>query len=272
MFTAMFIIFLFLLSSASAQADVFRWEDNNGNTHFSDQTHSGAKKLYYNSGYTYHSIKKVYDGDTILLSNGSKVRFLGINTPEVEGRNKSAQAGGEEAKQWLKNGLKNKKVRLEIDIEKHDKYSRLLAHVFTEDNQHINFELVKRGLATVNIHPPNLKYTADLLKAEQQAEKNQLGIWKKKEYKTIRTDELNRSNYKGWHRVIGNLKNIRRTKKYSHLKLSESFSLKINNQSLDLFPELDRYQNKSIEVRGWINKRKKQYSMYIRHPSQIKFN
>ncbi|MCK5831175.1 MAG: thermonuclease family protein [Methylococcales bacterium] len=264
-----FLLLILILTPLSVQAEVFQWTDNNGNKHYSDTPHQGATKLHFNTGYSYYQVKKVYDGDTILLSNGNKIRFLGMNTPEVENRHKSAQAGGEEAKLWLQKALKNKKVRLEKDIEKHDKYNRLLAHLFTKDKQHINLELIKRGLATVNIHPPNLKYSNDLIKAQQHAEQNKLGVWQRKEYIPKQTSKLNRSNYKGWQRIKGEVTIIRYTRKYIYLKFSESFSLKISQQTIDLFPDLNSYIGKQIEARGWINKQKKKYIMFIRHPSQI---
>ncbi len=265
----MLLLLLLLFAPLSAQADIFQWKDSKGNTHYSDQPHQGAKALQINPGYGFVQVKKVYDGDTILLSNGNKVRLLGINTPEVEGRYKLAEAGGEAAKKWLKNTLLNQKVRLEKDVEKHDKYSRLLAHIFTANKQHINLELVKNGLASVNIHPPNLKYSDELLQAQQQAEIAHLGIWNQREYAPKQFNEINRSNYKGWHRIKGRVKAITQTRKYIRLALSDSFSLKISKQSLDLFSDLDSYLDTQIEVRGWINKQKKRYTMFIRHPSQI---
>lgn len=266
----MILLLLLLTISFSSQADVFQWKDSNGNTHFSDQAHKGSKKLHIEKSHSFIKVKKVYDGDTILLSNGNKIRFLGINTPEVEGRNKSAESGGEEAKRWLKKELLNKKVRIERDVERHDKYSRVLAHVFTEDKVHLNLELVKQGLASVNIHPPNLKYTDELIIAQQQAEQEQLGIWRYPENTPKQPSDLNRSNYKGWQRIKANIKNIMETRKYIKLVVSDFFSIKIHKQSLHLFPDLEEYIEKTIEVRGWINKRKKQYVMFIRHPSQIK--
>lgn len=266
----MLLFLLLLFSSFSVQADIFQWLDSKGNTHFSDQPHQGAKALHINPRYSFIQVKKVYDGDTILLTNGNKIRLLGINTPEVEGRYKSrSEAGGEAAKQWLKETLLKKKVRVEIDVEKHDKYSRILAHVFTADKQHINLELVKHGFASVNIHPPNLKYAADLLTAQKQAEQEQLGIWSHQEYAPRHFSEINRSNYKGWHRIKGKIQAISQTRKYIKLTLSESFSLKINKKSLDLFSDLNDFIDAKIEVRGWINKQKKRYTIYIRHPGQI---
>jgi len=265
-------MFLFLLCfSFVAQAEVFQWVDDRGEYHFSDKPHQGAKKFQLDAAYSYYRVKKVYDGDTILLSSGIKVRFLGINTPEVEGRNKSAQAGGEIAKKWLQAKLKNTKVRLEKDVEKKDKYGRTLAHIFTEDKQHINLQLVEQGLASVNIYPPNLKYVDVLIKAEYKAELSQLGIWQYQEYKTKQAKDIVRGDFKGWQRVVGKIKNIHQTRKNSYLVFSDSFSLQIKNKALKLFPKLKSYTGKKVEVRGWISKRKKHYSMFVRHPSAIKF-
>jgi len=68
-----------------------------------------------------------YDGDTIVLEDGRKIRLLGINTPEVQHKGKMADAGGEDAKTWLINKLRHSKVRLEFYFDKTDKYGRTLA-------------------------------------------------------------------------------------------------------------------------------------------------
>lgn len=265
-----FLLSLLLLFSFPVQAEVFQWIDENGQKHFSDKLHQGAKILKLQVAPSYYAVKKVYDGDTILLSNGNKVRFLGVNTPEVEGRHKSAQAGGEEAKQWLINKLTNTKVRLETDVEKKDKYGRLLAHVFTEAKEHLNLQLVEKGLATVNIYPSSIKYTDELIKAGQQAERNKLGVWQYKEYAAKPVEKIKGSSFKGWQRVVGKVKNIQHARKYSYLNLSDNFGLKIDRKTVRLFPKLESYIGKQVEARGWINKHKKQYSLFIRHPSAIK--
>ncbi len=264
-----FLLSLLLIVPISTQAEMFQWVDNNGSKNFSDRPHLGAKPLKIKSGYTYYQIKKVYDGDTILLTNGLKVRLLGINTPEVKRRDKSAQAGGEEAKRWLQKKLKNKKVRLESDIEKKDKYGRLLAHVFTEDKEHINIELVKQGLASVNIYPPNLKYTDELIKAEQQAEQARLGIWGYQEYAPKPLSHISQQRVKGWQRITGVINNIRYSRRYIYLDFTDTFALKIERKAEGLFPVLESYMGRPIEARGWIHRHKKRYSMIIRHPSAI---
>lgn len=266
----MTILLLLLVFSLTAQAEIFQWTDQYGNKHYSDKSHQGAKTLQISKEYSFYQVKKVYDGDTVLLRNGKKVRFLGINTPEVEGRNKSAQAGGEAAKKWLQNKLKNKKIRLEKDVEKKDKYGRLLAYIFTEDKQNINLELVKRGLATVNIHPPNLKYSNELLAAESNAEKGGLGVWRYSDYAVKSASKIKGSRFKGWQRVTGTVRDIHQSRKYIYLNLTDTFALKIQRSSKAYFPDIDSYLGKVIEGRGWINKNKSRYNMFIRHSSAIK--
>ncbi|TXL00792.1 hypothetical protein BMR11_01875 [Methylococcaceae bacterium CS5] len=102
-------------------------------------------KLQLIEDYSFYKVKKVYDGDTVLLNDGRKIRLIGINTPEIEYAKQSAQAGGDVARKWLTQQLLNTTIRLEFDQEKQDKYKRYLAHVFTRQEVHINRELVRSG-------------------------------------------------------------------------------------------------------------------------------
>ncbi|RMD45604.1 hypothetical protein D6829_01730, partial [Candidatus Pacearchaeota archaeon] len=83
-------------------------------------------------------VLSVIDGDTIEISTGQKVRFLGINTPE------KGMPNYLEAKNFLKKLLENRTIRLEVFSK--DRYGRLLAHVFY-GKTHINEEILRNGLA-----------------------------------------------------------------------------------------------------------------------------
>ena len=251
-------------------ADVYKWIDVQGRPHYADREHEQAKSLSMSPQVSYLTVKKVFDGDTILLNNGQKVRLLGINTPEVAGPNKDSEVGGEAAKSWLKKALEHRKVRLEVDVEKLDKYQRTLAHVFTEDKQHINLALVKQGLAVVNIYPPTLKYVDTLLSAQQVAEKAGLGIWGSSAYSPQSYQSITQDGYKGWKRVTGQIKSVKKTRKYSYLQFSAQVSIRIENRWLNLFPPLQVYIGKNLEARGWINKNRDHYSVQIRHPAELK--
>jgi len=256
--------------STSNANEIFEWHDAAGKHHYSDRSHQQARILQIAPSADYYLVKKVYDGDTVLLENGWKVRLLGINTPEVAGRYKVAEAGGEAAKTWLIRELEGKTVRLEYDAEKQDAYRRVLAHLFSSDRKHINLELVKLGYATVAIHPPNLKYAGTLLAAQAQAERERLGIWQDAHYAAVPAEQLADDNYKGWKRITGRVRNLKLGKKYCYLELSDQVSVGIDGANLDLFPALEGYLGRRIEARGWVRKSRQRFVLGVRHPGEIK--
>ena len=77
---------------------------------------SSSEIFRFSGRFQYQVFERVYDGDTVLLSNGSKVRLLSSNTPEIESPHRSGSPGGEEARLWLKEAVEGKKVYLEEDV------------------------------------------------------------------------------------------------------------------------------------------------------------
>lgn len=262
-------LILLLFTQLSCATDIFKWKDAQGRQHYSDTKNQHATEFKLIQDVSFYQVKKVYDGDTVLLSDGRKIRLVGINTPEIEHRRQTAQAGGDAAKQWLTQQLLTTRVRLEFDQQKRDKYKRHLAHLFTEQGLHLNLELVRLGYASTSIYPPNLKYVAQLLAAEQVAEAEQLGIWQSAEYMPKLTSELSNSNKQGWQRIVGRVLEIKSTAKSRYLKLTDHFDVRIKKEHLQYFDELDEYKGKKIEVRGWVNKYKNGFSMLVKHPGAI---
>ncbi len=261
---------LLLCSQLSYAVEVYQWTDAQGRRHYSDKKHENATAYKLAESFSYYQVKKVYDGDTVLLSDGRKIRLLGINTPEIEHSNKLAQAGGDAARKWLTQKLLGTKVRLEFDQEKRDKYKRYLAHIFTKQDLHINRELVRLGFASTNIFPPNLKYVPELLAAERTAELEQSGIWRYPDYQTKFTSELSKKNKKGWQRIVGKVTGIKSTRKSRYLKLTNNFDVRIKKEHLQYFENIDHLMGRKIEVRGWVNSYKKGFSMLVKHPGAIK--
>ncbi len=263
------LIFL-LWFPGRVDAEIYQWRDTNGSEHFSDRFHPDAKTVNIKPGYDFYSVKTIYDGDTVALEDGRKVRLLGINTPEVQHKGKMADAGGEDAKTWLTNKLQHTKVRLEFDFEKTDKYGRTLAHLFSEKKEHINLSLVKAGLATISIYPPNLLYANELLAAEKKAEQDKLGIWQRPEYATIPVDNLTGAGHPGWSRLVGKVAAIRNTPKSIYLVFSSQFEARIERKWQSLFPDVNSYFGKTVELRGWLNSSRRHFSLLIRHPGAIR--
>ena len=264
------LLILLLCLPAWVDAEIYQWQDVKGSEHFSDRFHPDAKTVNIKPGYDFYSVKTVYDGDTVVLEDGRKIRLLGINTPEVQHKDKMAEAGGEDAKAWLVNKLQHARVRLEFDFEKTDKYGRTLAHLFTEKKGHINLSLVNAGLATTSIYPPNLLYVNELLASENKAEQDKLGIWQRPEYAAIPVGNLTEAGHPGWSRLVGKVVTIRNTPKSIYLVFSSLFEARIERKWQSLFPDVNDYLGKTVEVRGWLSSNRKHLSLLIRHPGAIR--
>ena len=134
----------------------------------------------YESDYSNYNFKVVYiyDGDTVKLSNGEKVRYIGIDTPEMNYNNPPAEYFAQEAKEYNAKLVLGKKVKLEFDAVKRDKYGRLLAYVYI-DGKHISQDMIERGFAKVLMIPPNLKFADYFLTLQNLAKEEKRGIWAK---------------------------------------------------------------------------------------------
>lgn len=269
------MISLLMQANVLCATEIYRDQDKAGNISFSDIPSENATKIRVQSQpYRYkHHVFKVYDGDTIILKNGQHVRLLGINTPEIDSHFRQGEQGGEQAKKWLQQKLDSGDVYLEYDQQQRDKYDRLLAHVFLENGEHINQLLLEAGLATLSIIPPNLRYSDVLQQAQQKAEDNNLGIWALPEYQT---DTINPNHSvsieTGWHRFKVKPQQIKQTRKYVRLVLSNNLDVRVAKTDMYLFPDLSSYLNHQIEVRGWVSRRGDTYSILIRHPSSLILN
>lgn len=268
-----YLLILLLALPAWVNADVYVTKDAAGGQHYSDKAQPDAKVVNIPApkpGYEFFKVRYIYDGDTIQLEDKRKIRFLGVNTPEVEHHGSKADPGGEEAKAWLVEHLKGTKVRIETGSPLTDDYGRTLAHVFTEKGEHLNLQLVANGLAEVSIFPPNLMYVDELINAEDQAEAAKLGIWHRPEFAAIPVENLTAEGHAGYTRVIGTVAKVRATKKSVYLDFTDRFKARIDSASAGLFPDPKDYQGKTLEVRGWLANAKGKLTMLIRHPGAIK--
>jgi micrococcal nuclease len=125
----------------------------------------------------YHRVEFVYDGDTILLDNKKKVRYLGINSPEIDHKGGKSEFMAHAARNSNIELVKVARVSLEFDKEKKDRYGRLLAYVFLENETMVNVLMVRKGMAHVLFNNQDLKYKDLLLDCQRKAMKEKLGIW-----------------------------------------------------------------------------------------------
>ncbi len=121
-----------------------------------------------------------YDGDTLKLADGRKVRLAGIDTPEVAHKGEPAQLYAQEAADLLRRLTQGKDVRLRAATTEgsRDHYSRVLADVQLEDGSSVNLQMVRAGAAFVYAHKDNdPAYMRQLFAAQAEAMRDGRGMW-----------------------------------------------------------------------------------------------
>lgn len=145
-------------------------------------TTSSKKKVPVIDPQVKYQVVKVMDGDTFQVKVGQQnvtVRMIGIDTPETVDPRKVVQCFGKEASNKTKELLLKHSVTLQTDPTqaKTDKYHRVLAYVYRDDDFFINKYLVENGYAheyTYNI--PYQKQT-EFKEVEKIAREEKLGLW-----------------------------------------------------------------------------------------------
>ncbi|GAA3268855.1 thermonuclease family protein [Paenarthrobacter aurescens] len=127
------------------------------------------------------TVVRVIDGDTVVVSINNidqTIRLLNINTPETKDPNKPTECLGPEATDHLEEVLPvGSKVRLEFDVERHDKYGRTLAGVFNASNKLVNAEIARRGLGVPMVVGDNRKFLPPVEAAYQEARTAKAGLF-----------------------------------------------------------------------------------------------
>jgi micrococcal nuclease len=125
------------------------------------------------------TVTRVVDGDTIRIDGGELVRLVGIDTPEADGPYRDEECFGASASRRTAALLpEGTEVRLVFDVERRDRYDRLLAYVFrVSDDRFVNASLVRDGFANALTIPPNVRYADRFRRLERAARDAGRGLW-----------------------------------------------------------------------------------------------
>ena len=213
------------------------------------------------------SVNYVYDGDTVRLQSGDKVRLIGINTPEMARKQKSAEPLARNARQALIKLLKQhqNQITLRYGQQRRDRYGRLLAHAYTPDGNSISAYLLKKGLASLIAIPPNVNGLTCYAKAEKTARQSKLGLWN---LTNIHDSRSLPTHARGFRIVRGKVVRIGESGKNLWLSFEGGLALRIAKNDLHWFEQQSprSYTGKIVTARGWIYSRKGEQRMRIQHP------
>ena len=214
--------------------------------------------------YDYSHIKviDVIDGDTIKLANGKLLRYIGLDTPELRIKKGgkfiySPQPFSKEATEFNQKLVANKFITVEFDVERVDRYGRLLGYCFVDDT-FVNARLIEEGFATLYTWPPNIKYVDLLVNSQKKARQEKKGLWGA--YETIHHTQANQ--YINQIRTVeGKVVNTYQSPKCVFLNFGSNyrtdFTVVIFNNVLASFHEkgidpLTFYKGKRIRLSGRI--------------------
>jgi hypothetical protein len=114
-----------------------------------------------------------------------RVRLIGVDTPETKEPGCAAQPYGTDASEFTTDELEGEEVELEFDEDRDDRYGRLLAYVYKDDEM-FNETLLEEGYAQVYTISPNDKYEDRFEDVQEEAKEAEIGIW------ALSTSEQNR--------------------------------------------------------------------------------
>jgi len=214
----------------------------------------------------------VYDGDTVKLQDGRRIRFIGINTPELEHKGKPGQPLAQAARTTLVNLLEtnNHTLLLQHGKQQHDHYGRVLAHAFLANGENIEARLLRQGLATTLVVPPNTWGKQCYQQLEKSARAARSGLWALDDYQSQEARSLP-PDTRGFRIVNGRVTAIRRSRHNIWLDLGESLTIQIPVKSLANFGTLDfdTLTDRTIEVRGWIKPDRNRPRLKVQHPAAL---
>lgn len=117
------------------------------------------------------TVKKIYNGNTVRLSDGKKVRYTGVSIPDKE--TKPFFTLCRDANRALVEG---QEVIVLTDVLKKDDDGKMLGYVYHGD-LFVNAELIRLGFGLAYTLPPNDRYGKLFQSMQQEARSSRRGLW-----------------------------------------------------------------------------------------------
>ncbi|MEK6606910.1 MAG: thermonuclease family protein [Myxococcota bacterium] len=121
-------------------------------------------------------VRRAVDGDTVELTGGVRVRLIGVDTPEMKDARPEVRLLAKRAAVFLDDLVAGKRVRLEYDRERRDRYGRTLAYVYLADGRCVNAEIIRQGFGFAYTRFP-FRYRERFREHERQSRVAGLGLW-----------------------------------------------------------------------------------------------
>ena len=216
------------------------------------------------------SIARVTDGDTVVLSDGRRVRLIGINTLELNSTLTQDQEWAVSAKVELEKQIQAKRVSLILGLEEFDRHERTLAHLRLNDGSSVAEALISKGLGVSIAVGSNKRCAGQYERAEQIARQARLGIWDKPG-NWLNNDKQLTVRERGFRLVTSTVIKARRSKNRTYLELKNGLRVTLNRHFFTATgTHAQNLQGKRVEVRGWLGKDAGKLNLTLSHPSNLR--
>ncbi len=214
-------------------------------------------------------VRRVVDGDTLLLEDGRRVRMVGLDAPEL-GRNGVAHAPlALDARAHLDTLVGLADGRLLLSGDALDRYGRVLAVAYSERHGDLAAHLIRNGLAFAAPVPPNLTGLQCQQTAERIARTARLGLWRNGGA-PIDAAQLDETGFAIVRGVSGEWAERRNDRL---LSFPGGFVVRVRNADAERWfagVDFERYARTRIEVRGWVHPWGRDgRAVTVQHPAAI---
>lgn len=217
-------------------------------------------------------VRRVVDGDTLLLEGGERVRLVGADAPELgrDGRPDAPLARDAQEHLDMLVTLNDHRVQLVIGPEPRDRYGRLLAMITSGRHGDFTAHLLRNGLALAVAVPPNTAAFECHLAAEREARQSRRGLWGLETGPVFAAAALDRTGYA----IVRGRAGDWRSRRNDHLlELDGVVTLRVRNGDLAEWFDgdtLERYAGRMLEVRGWVHPWSRgRFAITVQHPVTI---
>lgn len=215
------------------------------------------------------TVSRVIDGDTLHLTDGRKIRLIGVNTPELDHKQGHHEPYAVEAKARL-TAIAGRQIYWQDGEESEDRYGRKLYYLFTKDRVSISSQLLSDGLGYRVAIPPNVRYQDCFAEAEQKARDAKRGLWQQTPQWQPKA---------GFALARSTISSITHNRGGWWLDTEQDLVINIPPYAEHYWTEKEAYflQGKTVEARGWQYQRKdrqndrfKTFVLTVKHPQDLR--
>lgn len=214
------------------------------------------------------SVSRVYDGDTVKLVDGRKLRLIGVNASEMGHQGKPDQPMAIAATRAVQAFVRDSaQLLIQTDSQQQDHYGRLLAHLFNDRGANLEQQLLEQGLAYHVAVPPNLTLASCLASAELRARGAGVGLWGPNGIAPVSAAEV---TFGGFQRVQGRVTALKQGKVW-RLTL-DNYLVAITYPEHRINFEQSWYQallGHNVEIQGWVYRRRSEWRIKLETPFAV---